>query len=39
VGGAPPDDIARIHAVRAMLDAKVRYALVELCVVFPLIFQ
>jgi hypothetical protein len=23
VGGAPSDDIARIHAVRAMLDAKV----------------
>jgi hypothetical protein len=25
VGGAPSDDIARIHAVRAMLDAKVGY--------------
>jgi hypothetical protein len=23
VGGSPSDDIARIHAVRAMLDAKV----------------
>lgn len=23
VGGAPSDDIARIHAVRAMLDVKV----------------